>query len=61
MGEGEISNGTWLLDIDGSLDVYSVSRRPSKLIVNGRDGEFGCTVDEVVVKGIVTIILKTAI
>lgn len=61
MGEGEISNGTWLLDIDGSLDVYSVSRRPSKLIVNGRDGEFECTVDEVVVKGIVTIIFKTAI
>ncbi|AOR65127.1 repressor [Pectobacterium wasabiae CFBP 3304] len=61
MGEGEVSNGTWLLDIDGSLDVYSVSRRPSKLIVNGRDGEFECTVDEVVVKGIVTIIFKTAI
>ncbi|MEI7184282.1 phage repressor protein CI [Pectobacterium carotovorum] len=62
MGEGEISNGTWLLDIDGTLDVYSVSRRPgSKLIVSGRDGEFDCTVGEVVVKGIVTIIFKTAI
>lgn len=62
MGEGEISNGTWLLDIDGSLDVYSVSRRPgNKLIVSGRDGEFDCTVGDVVVKGIVTIIFKTAI
>ncbi|POD98048.1 helix-turn-helix domain-containing protein [Pectobacterium odoriferum] len=62
MGEGEISNGTWLLDIDGTLDVYSVSRRPgNKLIVSGRDGEFDCTVGEVVVKGIVTIIFKTAI
>ncbi|MCL6332039.1 phage repressor protein CI [Pectobacterium carotovorum subsp. carotovorum] len=62
MGEGEISNGTWLLDIDGTLDVYSVSRRPgNKLIVSGRDGEFDCTVGEVVVKGIVAIILKTTI
>lgn len=62
IGEGEISNGTWLLDIDGTLDVYSVSRRPgNKLIVSGRDGEFACTVGEVVVKGIVTIIFKTVI
>lgn len=29
MGEAEISNGTWFLDIDSVLDVYSVSRRPS--------------------------------
>jgi transcriptional regulator with XRE-family HTH domain len=62
IGEGEISNGTWLLDIDGTLDVYSVSRRPgNKLIVSGRDGEFDCTVGEVVVKGIVTIIFETTI
>ena len=62
IGEGEISNGTWLLDIDGTLDVYSVSRRPgNKLIVSGRDGEFDCTVGDVVVKGIVTIIFETTI
>ncbi|MEQ9945228.1 phage repressor protein CI [Pectobacterium aroidearum] len=59
MGEGEISNGTWLLDIDGSLDVYSVSRRPgNKLIVSGRDGEFECAANEVQKNGVVVISLK---
>lgn len=27
MGANELSNGCWLLDIDGTLDVYAVSRR----------------------------------
>lgn len=62
MGESEISNGVWLLDIDGVLDVYSVSRRPgNKLRITGHDSEFDCAVDEVVAKGLVAVVLKKTI
>jgi DNA-binding transcriptional regulator YiaG len=62
MGDKELSNGSWLLDIDGLLDVYTVSRRPgNKLRVIGQDGEFECSTNEVIAKGLVVIILKNAI
>lgn len=62
MGESEISNGVWLLDIDGILDVYSVSRRPgNKLRITGHDSEFDCAADEVVAKGLVAVVLKKTI
>ncbi|WP_413741080.1 helix-turn-helix domain-containing protein [Sodalis sp. RH15] len=55
----ELSNGTWLLDIDGTLDVYSVSRRPgNRLRVSGKDGEFECSVDEVKARGVVASCIK---
>lgn len=55
-----LSNGLWLLDIDGTLDVYSVSKRPgNKLRITGHDGEFECLVDEVTAKGLVVLIFKT--
>nr|WP_308415700.1 hypothetical protein [Pectobacterium brasiliense] len=38
--------------------MYSASRRLSKLIVNGRDGEFECTANEVQTNGVVVISLK---
>ncbi|KHT33682.1 phage repressor protein CI [Pectobacterium carotovorum] len=62
MDEGEISNGTWLLDIDGSLDVYAVSRRPgNKLIITNHDSEFDCVTNEVSVKGLVISELRITI
>lgn len=55
----ELSNGFWLLDIDGTLDVYRVSKRPgNKLQISGHDYEFECNTDEVLAKGIVVVILK---
>jgi len=61
MGVNELSNGSWLLDIDGTLDVYAVSKRPgNKLRVIGQDGEFECLTNEVVAKGLVVVILKNS-
>lgn len=62
MGVNELSNGSWLLDIDGTLDVYAVSKRPgNKLRITGHDGEFECLTDEVAAKGLVVVILKNAL
>ncbi|UIM99388.1 helix-turn-helix domain-containing protein [Yersinia ruckeri] len=50
----EISNGNWLLDIDGVLDIYTVSRRPgNKLRIVNSNEEFDCLVDEVKAQGLV--------
>lgn len=62
MDVSELSNGSWLLDIDGILDVYTVSRRPgNKLRISGHDGDFECSVNEVIPKGLVVVILKNAV
>ena len=62
MGVNEISNGSWLLDIDGTVDIYAVSKRPgNKLRITGQDGEFECLANEVIAKGLVVVILKNAI
>ena len=62
MGVNELSNGTWLLDIDGTLDVYSVSKRPgNKMRIIGQDGEFECSTNDVIARGLVIIILKNAL
>lgn len=62
MGVNDLSNGCWLLDIDGTLDVYSVSRRPgNKIRITGHDGEFECLINEVIAKGLVVVILKKTI
>ena len=62
MNVNELSNGSWLLDIDGTMDVYAVSRRPgNKLRISGHDGDFECSVNEVTPKGLVVVILKNAI
>ncbi|MFS7220910.1 helix-turn-helix domain-containing protein [Rahnella inusitata] len=55
----EISNGCWLLDIDGVLDIYTISRRPGgKLHVAATSSEFECTVEDVKAKGIVVSIIS---
>lgn len=60
MGVNELSNGSWLLDIDGTLDVYAVSKRPgNKLRIIGHDGEFECSSNEVIAKGLVVVILRS--
>lgn len=62
MGVNELSNGSWLLDIDGTLDVYAVSKRPgNKLRVIGQDGEFDCSTNEVTAIGLVVVILRNSI
>lgn len=62
MDVNELSNGSWLLDIDGTLDVYAVSRRPgNKLRISGHDGDFDCSANEVIPKGLVVVILKNAV
>lgn len=62
MGVDELSNGTWLLDIDGTLDVYAVFKRPgNKLRVIGQDGEFECLTNEVISRGLVVVALKNTI
>lgn len=58
----ELSNGSWLLDIDGTLDIYSVSKRPgNKIRITGNDGEFECLANEVTAKGLVIIIIKNSL
>jgi len=43
MGVSELSNGSWLLDIDNTLDVYAVSKYlGNKLRIVDHDGEFEC-------------------
>lgn len=62
MDASELSNGSWLLDIDGTLDVYAVSKRPrNKLRITGNDGEFECSTTEVTARGLVVVTLKSAI
>lgn len=62
MGVNALSNGSWLLDIDGTLDVYAVSKRPgNKLRIIGQDGEFECLTNEVIAKGLVVIILQNSL
>lgn len=62
IGVSEVSNGTWLLDIDGTLDVYVISKRPgNKLRIIGHDEEFECLTTEVTAKGLVVVILKNTL
>ncbi len=53
-GVCEVFNGMWLLDIDGLVDIYNVSRKPrNKLLISGPNGEFECFAREIEVLGIV--------
>lgn len=47
-----ISNGRWLLGIDGKYDVYDVALLPGKKInVKNKSSNFSCGVDEIEVAG----------
>lgn len=60
MSVTQVSNGRWLLDIDGDVDVYDVARIPGNRIqVSGNATKFECSIDDVKGVGMVVItILK---
>ncbi|MFS7382697.1 phage repressor protein CI [Rahnella inusitata] len=44
----DVSNGTWILNIDGVLDIYTISRRPhNRLKVISHMAEFECSLSDV--------------
>ncbi|MBQ4775292.1 phage repressor protein CI [Pectobacterium versatile] len=56
MSVTQVSNGRWLLDIDGDVDVYDVARIPGNRIqVSGNATKFECSIDEVKGVGMVVI------
>ncbi|WP_129990464.1 phage repressor protein CI [Rahnella sp. CFA14(1/10)] len=58
-GLTEVSNGKWVLDIDGLIDVYNVSRRPgNKVLISGVNGDFECLVTDIKVLGVVVATLS---
>jgi transcriptional regulator with XRE-family HTH domain len=55
----EISNGFWILEIDGTLDFYNVSKRPgNKIKLNNEGEEFECSLNDVKPIGLVLYLLK---
>jgi hypothetical protein len=47
-----LGNGQWLIDIDGSYDVYNVVRIPgSKIKINNKNSDFQCNVSDVTCVG----------
>ncbi|MFE8048614.1 phage repressor protein CI [Brenneria goodwinii] len=59
MSVTQVSNGRWLLDIDGDVDVYDVARIPGNRIqVSGNATKFECSIDDVKGVGMVVITLE---
>ncbi|MCS3425888.1 transcriptional regulator with XRE-family HTH domain [Rahnella sp. BIGb0603] len=55
MGVTNIANGKWLIDLDGNVDVYSISRLPgNKLQVKNDSTEFQCSPDELKAIGLIS-------
>jgi len=53
-GRKNISNGRWVIDIDGNFDVYDVARIPgNKINIAGKASTFECNVEEVAPLGVV--------
>lgn len=53
-GQNNISNGRWLLDIDGNYDVYDIARLPgNRISVASNDFKFECDVNDVSPTGVV--------
>lgn len=51
---GDVSNGTWILNIDGVLDMYVISRRPhNQLKVISQTTEFECSLSDVIPVGFI--------
>lgn len=54
-----IANGRWLVDVDGTADVYDVARLPgNRLSVKNGSSQFECLVDEVNCVGMVFLTLS---
>jgi len=54
-----IANGRWLIDVDGTCDVYDIARLPgNKLTVKNDSSHFECLVNEVLCVGMVFLTLS---
>lgn len=54
-----ISNGRWLIDIDGALDVFDVIRLPGgKVRLSNKTAEFECNISDIKPAGSVVITLE---
>lgn len=52
----DISNGLWLLNIDGLLDIYNASRRPEgKVMLESKGTGFECSVSDIKPFGLVVL------
>lgn len=57
-----IANGRWLIDVDGTCDVYDVARLPgNRLTVKNGVSQFECLVDEIKCVGVVFLTLSKSI
>ncbi|MBC2622883.1 phage repressor protein CI [Citrobacter cronae] len=57
-----IANGRWLIDVDGTCDVYDVARLPgNRLTVKNGSSQFECLVDEIKCVGMVFLTLSKSI
>lgn len=56
----QLSNGTWLIDIDGMKNIVKISRVPgNKIIVHQDETSFECSVDDVEVIGRAVNVIKS--
>lgn len=54
-----ISNGRWLIDIDGALDVFDVIRLPGgKVRLSNKSAEFECNITDITPAGVVVFTLE---
>lgn len=54
-----ISNGRWLIDIDGALDVFDVIRLPGgKVRLSNKSAEFECSITDITPVGAVIFTLE---
>lgn len=54
MDVSNIANGKWLIDLDGNIDIYNVSRLPgNKLQVKNETTDFQCSSDELKAIGLI--------
>ncbi|HCK1328210.1 TPA: helix-turn-helix domain-containing protein [Enterobacter hormaechei] len=56
------ANGRWLIDVDGTCDVYDIARLPgNKLAVKNDSSQFECLVNEIICLGMVFLTLSKSI
>ncbi|MGK0735882.1 helix-turn-helix domain-containing protein [Yokenella regensburgei] len=57
-----VANGRWLIDVDGTCDVYDIARLPgNKLIVKNSALQFECLANEITCLGMVFLTLSKSI
>lgn len=55
-----LSNGKWLINIDGAYDIYQVTRLPNQRVrISAGSHDFICKIDDVTCEGQVKKIIKT--